>query len=315
MKILFTAAKEHNLSIFSRMLGGDPNYQFPAPFDKKVVGSLPYSEMVDEYKRHKIFLNVNSVTGSSTMCARRVYELAACKTVVVSMKSEAIRSVFAEDEVLTVESSKQARECFQQLLDDPMRRYATGQRAWRRVAFAHTMSDRVREILDFVGKRNPIPEPTLRLYITGEGDRSTLLDDMHKQSVINRMNASITIVDGESEHSLSSDNSAVTPEFVGTLSPEFRYGQDYLLDMVLMLRKFVPEPVVTKSQWIEPGRPPEKDECATDEVLNGAWLARAEEIDLPSLLGGQKLGSTPAYLMDAHNLCNAKISDLFSWEN
>ena len=48
------------------------------------MGELPYDQMLAAYKMYKVFLNVNSVIDSPTMCARRVFELSACSTPVVS---------------------------------------------------------------------------------------------------------------------------------------------------------------------------------------------------------------------------------------
>ena len=70
MDYLFPAAAEYDFTIYSRELGNDPRYAFPAPYSELVAGSLPYDEMVKEYRNFKIFLNVNSVVDSQTMCVR-----------------------------------------------------------------------------------------------------------------------------------------------------------------------------------------------------------------------------------------------------
>ena len=40
--------------------------------------------MLAAYTSYKVFLNVNSVTHSPTMCARRLFELSAAQTAVVT---------------------------------------------------------------------------------------------------------------------------------------------------------------------------------------------------------------------------------------
>ncbi|WAP52906.1 hypothetical protein OL239_07145 [Arthrobacter sp. ATA002] len=67
-----TANLSHGLEIFARHSGRDDNYKFPSPYDKRVVGTLSYREMLSAYKAYKVFLNANSVVESPSMCARRI---------------------------------------------------------------------------------------------------------------------------------------------------------------------------------------------------------------------------------------------------
>ena len=72
---------EKGLEIFSRFLGDDERYQFPGELAERVVGSLSYERMLTAYKAYKVFLNVNSVVTSPSMCARRIFEIgrASCR--------------------------------------------------------------------------------------------------------------------------------------------------------------------------------------------------------------------------------------------
>ena len=79
------------LDIFDRMAApGAKGARFPAPYDRAVVGFRRYEDLLTEYRRYACFLNVNSVKSSPTMCSRRVFELLACRTPVVSTPSRAI---------------------------------------------------------------------------------------------------------------------------------------------------------------------------------------------------------------------------------
>ncbi|WP_371858334.1 glycosyltransferase, partial [Pseudomonas sp. FW215-L1] len=53
--------------------------------------------MLSAYRSFKIFLNVNSVTSSPSMCARRIFEIAASGTAVVSTESAALRNFFTSE--------------------------------------------------------------------------------------------------------------------------------------------------------------------------------------------------------------------------
>ncbi|MHA7244482.1 glycosyltransferase family protein [Paeniglutamicibacter antarcticus] len=132
---------EHGLEIFSRQLGGDANYQFPAPFDSHVVGSLPYKKMLTAYKAYKVFLNVNSVIDSPSMCARRIFEITASGTPVVTAPSRAIDKFFDKSEVVEVNTREETASMVRALVRSKELRDRTvhlGQRnIWRNHTYAH----------------------------------------------------------------------------------------------------------------------------------------------------------------------------------
>lgn len=146
-----SSGMDFGLEIFSRMLGGDERYQFPEPFADKVVGQLPYKEMLTAYKAYKVFLNVNSVTESPSMCARRIFEISASGTPVVSAPSLAIREFFPPEEVFVATDAEETRGSVRALV----RNSSLGERAvhlaQRRIWNAHTYSHRVETVLDKVG--------------------------------------------------------------------------------------------------------------------------------------------------------------------
>ncbi len=139
------------LEIFSRQLGGEERYQFPAPLDAHVVGSLDYQQMLTAYRSYKVFLNVNTVVDSPTMCARRIYEITASGTPVVSTPSPAIDSVFAADEVLQVSDGREAELSLRALVNSAELRERMVHRAQRTVWSSHTYTHRVDEVLESVG--------------------------------------------------------------------------------------------------------------------------------------------------------------------
>jgi len=139
------------LEIYSRQLGGDERYQFPAPFDARVVGSLDYASMLTAYRAHKVFLNVNTVVGSPTMCARRIFEITAAGTPVVSTPSPAIDAVFPRDEVAQVADRREAELTLRALVRNPELRDRQVHRAQRRIWAGHTYAHRVDDVLGAAG--------------------------------------------------------------------------------------------------------------------------------------------------------------------
>jgi len=141
----------HGLDIFSRYLGGDDRYQFPPEYAERVIGSLTYDQMLTAYRDYKVFINVNSVTDSPSMCARRIFEISACGTPVVSGTSPAIENYFRDDMVIQVSERDQAKSWFRALCSSPYLRDQVSYRARMRIWERHTYSHRINDVLAAVG--------------------------------------------------------------------------------------------------------------------------------------------------------------------
>lgn len=149
MELILGPAREFGLHIFSRMMG-DTRYAYPPQYADFIVGSLDYEQMLAAYKAYKVFLNVNTVTESETMCARRVFELSACATPVVSGFSAALEKQLNG----LVSISRQAEDtttALKELLSDSEFRDRRGHLAMRAVFAKHTYSHRVSDVLSAVG--------------------------------------------------------------------------------------------------------------------------------------------------------------------
>lgn len=139
------------LEIFSRFIDEDEKYQFPAPFDRHVVGSLSYPKMLTAYQAYKVFLNVNSVVDSPTMCARRIFEILACGTPVVTTSSSAIPNFFSAQEIALADDVPSATLAVRALLNSSELRDRMVHTAQRRIWGEHTYAHRAVEILSKSG--------------------------------------------------------------------------------------------------------------------------------------------------------------------
>ncbi|WP_253182630.1 glycosyltransferase [Arthrobacter sp. SW1] len=156
------------LEIFSRQLGGDPNYQFPGEFAENVVGSLSYEQMLTAYKAYKVFLNVNSVVDSPSMCARRIFEITASGTPVVSTPSQAVHRFFPPDEVFSAETRDQAAAQLRMLVRSPEMRDRVVHRAQRRIWREHTYSHRAEQVVAgaLPSKSAPVATPSVSALVS-----------------------------------------------------------------------------------------------------------------------------------------------------
>ena len=141
----------YGLDIFSRQQGGDENYQFPAPYADHVVGSLDYDQMLAANKYYNVFLNVNSVVDSPSMCARRIFEITAAGSAVVSAPSVAIGNFFDPSEVLEVSTREEAANAIRSIVQSPELRDRMVHSGQRRIWSEHTYAHRARRVESFVG--------------------------------------------------------------------------------------------------------------------------------------------------------------------
>ncbi|WP_426562373.1 glycosyltransferase family protein [Angustibacter sp. McL0619] len=150
MDYLLRPASELGLHIYSRLQSDDPRYRFPKDLVPFVVGSLDYDQMVGAYSSYKVFINVNSVTGSPTMCSRRLFELSAAQTAVVSAPAASVQPFFG-DTIRVVQDADQARQEMTALVRHRELRDRVGLRAHRRVFDEHLYTHRVDDVLRAVG--------------------------------------------------------------------------------------------------------------------------------------------------------------------
>ncbi|MFK5690574.1 glycosyltransferase [Ornithinimicrobium sp. LYQ92] len=189
MDELLGAADRLDLDIYARHEAG-PQYAFPDSLRKNIRGSLTYAQMVMAYRLYKVVINVNSVVSSSTMCARRIYEAAACGAVVVTKPTLAIGKAFEDDEIVSVHDSDEAFQAMRLLLSSADERDAIAHRAQRRVWRDHTYTSRAVTVMRTVlpgndGRSYDTSVTTAVLVATNRPDQfTTIVDNIARQQVI-----------------------------------------------------------------------------------------------------------------------------------
>jgi hypothetical protein len=165
MRTVLEPARGAGLHVYNRMPEGDQRYWFPAEYDRHVAGSLQYQRMLAAYKLYKVFLNVNSVPDSPTMCARRVFELSASRTPIVSGRSRAIEEFFAGSVPIT-RTPQETQTVLAGLLANPEVRDRQAHSAMRAVFDQHTFGHRVDAVLDTIGRPMPRSEPYVSVIMS-----------------------------------------------------------------------------------------------------------------------------------------------------
>ncbi len=151
MHALLPTIIEFNGAIYDRFskLGND-RYRFPEKFEPFIRDAVPFDEVVKLYKQFKVFLNVNTIVDSPTMMSRRVYELLACGTPVVSAPSRAIEEQFSGI-VHIANDAKEARGIIENLLTDENFWERSSHLGYREVMTKHTYAHRLSSIKRALG--------------------------------------------------------------------------------------------------------------------------------------------------------------------
>lgn len=240
-----------DLVIFDRMFGlEDPNYAFPEEYKKYIVGRLEPEEISIAYKGYTTGINLNSVKQSQSMFARRVYELLASNTLVVSNYSPALDVMFGKL-VLASDRGSQILTRLQELDDLGGGQERLRAQALRKVLREHTYEDRFATICSAAGVAFDSSLPTVHAVALAD-DQAALdsaLEAIARQSVlptsvsvISRNSAALRIPEGAVSRNRAELGKVTLQEIaagashLALIDGRDHYGEHYLEDLVLASR-------------------------------------------------------------------------------
>jgi hypothetical protein len=124
--------------------------------------------MLTAYRSYKVFLNVNSVTESPSMCARRIFEISASGTPVVSTPSAAIGGFFDDDEVLVTSTKGEAENILRLLTSSTEYNERVAHKAQRRIWGEHTYAHRAELIVQAIApsRHRAVDVPTVSALVS-----------------------------------------------------------------------------------------------------------------------------------------------------
>jgi len=188
MDLLLMPALKYGLHIYDRMNNFtlNRNYVFPEHYQPYIKGYLPYEEMIHYYKKYPVFLNVNTVKTSPTMISRRVMELLACGTNVISNQSASVDNLFP-GLVLSAKSEEDTEKYLNGLLKDKELRDRLSLLGQRAVFNKHTYRQRYQTILSKVGfdEKNELPGVTVIAVTNSPDTLPPILLNFKNQSYAN----------------------------------------------------------------------------------------------------------------------------------
>jgi spore maturation protein CgeB len=242
--------EDFGIDIFDRNLDrGDAKYKFPERYKPMVKGTLKGNEILRSYKGYRYGLNLNSIKRSDTMFARRVFELMACNTVVISNKSVGMEKMFG-DLVISSDDGAEIRKGIDALEKDERSYRKLRLRALRAVMEGHTYRDRVDQMASAVFNIEPISKTKgVTVIATAEGSERPEIHCFDLQiykdkrlvhaDMKNIENVAIIVREASSEGRLlakmrSQDHYG--PHFLGDMAMAFYYSDP---NVVTKLSRFV----------------------------------------------------------------------------
>ena len=118
---------------------------FPKKYRKNVRGTLKFNDIYKAYYGYKYNINMNSITDSETMFARRVFELLYARTVVVSNYSRGLVNYFG-DLVISTDDTEEMIKKLKEIDSSEENFNAFCERGYRRVVEKELYSHRIEQI-------------------------------------------------------------------------------------------------------------------------------------------------------------------------
>jgi spore maturation protein CgeB/SAM-dependent methyltransferase len=179
MDLILKPALEYGLHIFDRQHGmvgpAADQYRFPAIYQPAIKGYLSYDQLVKAYKRYRVFMNVNSVKTSPTMFSRRIFELLACGTPVISAYARGIENLLGSDIVAFSGSEEETKKHLDRLLGNDSEWARASARGIRAVFDRHTYAERWQTLCQKVDPGLASTTPKTVTVIAAVNRETTLL--------------------------------------------------------------------------------------------------------------------------------------------
>lgn len=261
------------LKIYDRFYGTtDELHRFPARYQRYCKPPVPYERMDEVYKESWFGLTFNTVTSSETMFARRIFELMACNTAVISNYSIGIEKFFGNS-VLYADTNPEELLALESPRIDAMRR-----KNLELVLREHTYEKRFKKIVDTVGLKYSEKGPAIAhvvriesldeaarasralLKAVGSGDKGMILvghsvDALSTATVFSKFNRNGIVVVSEN---LLLSNRAQVDGYLEDVGAMVIYGQvptqllpQTDIDWMKLHQTYVDDPIIKSQSGME----------------------------------------------------------------
>lgn len=248
-EVLSSVAKDtKGLDIFDRNFNKPhPHYQFPQRFEPMILGSLAPHEIDKAYKGYHYGINMNTIKQSQTMFARRVFEMLASNTIVMSNYSRGVRLLFGDLVICSDDEAELTRQ-LEKLESNLTSREKFKLQGLRHVLRDHTYTHRLKYIIQKTFKTSLNSQElsvTVVSYIKNKNEYDRLLKSYEAQNLINKrliVLSEITLNESTKrdvsvlktkEDFVEVIDRLTNESSIAVFNPNDSYGKHYLSDFVL----------------------------------------------------------------------------------
>jgi len=231
------------IDIYDRNFGNAlPEHKFPERYDPYILGTLMPSEIDKAYKGYHFGINMNSVSQSQTMFARRIFELMASNTIVVGNYSHGAKNYFGDLTISTDRTTTLNNELDKYCgCDLTMRKYRL--KGLRRVLSEHLYEDRLSYIVEKVFGEDikpSLPKVAVVAYAENTDDEERIIELFNSQCYGNKELYLISdeeeLNEGRNSISKYAKLCEVKADYVAYFAISDYYGANYLIDLALSTR-------------------------------------------------------------------------------
>lgn len=227
----------------------NPSFKFPEQYDPCILGSLDPSEIETAYKGYRFGVNMNSVTQSQTMFARRVFELMASNTIVVGNYCRGQKNYFGDLTICT-DDVKELKEALERYCTTPEEADKLRLLALRKVLLEHLYEDRLDYVVQKIFGRSlkrPLPGICVYARVRSREEAARVTGMFRKQT---HQSKQLVLVGEDLAPEEHNGVIVITPaqiasrrlgeisqaDFAACFAPSDWYGENYLLDLALSQR-------------------------------------------------------------------------------
>ncbi|QOL27279.1 glycosyltransferase [Thalassotalea sp. LPB0316] len=225
-----------------------PHYIFPEQYKDFILGALPFSEIDKAYKGYNFGINMNTIKQSQTMFARRVYELLASNTVVVSNYSRGVKSTFG-DLVVCSDSEQEIKKQLASICSSEQRYKKYRLLGLRKVMLEHTYAHRlsfIASVLSDKEYKSHSPNLLVLASVKNGNELENVIENFGRQSFVNQSlvilceekidNCSVkgvTLCLSHTDFIKEVKKQAEHNDFISVMSSKDFYGKQYFTDLLL----------------------------------------------------------------------------------
>ncbi|HCT73827.1 MAG TPA: hypothetical protein DF294_07470 [Psychrobacter sp.] len=267
----------------------DENYKFPSQFEFFIKGNLPFDQIDKAYKGYNYTINLNSIKYSQSMFARRVFEVLASNTLLVSNFSRGLRLIFG-DLVLCSDSPNQILKELQPLQDSSLANDYFKLLALRKILSEHTYTHRLSHIANKTLNINLTNKEVVLVLsvITNLKDLEKAVKSFNRQKYIHK---NLVLLSYDSSIQSCNDYTVLNSKeqvinyisniekisFISFFSLKDFYGENYLYDL-LLASQFSDNRVIGKSKYFK------ANEANSIELVKGKAYTLNETLNLRASL-------------------------------